>query len=54
MGYDIVTWYGDNIPQKVEFVVSLSFPDWCALESQPFYRELIAYLDGLETPDRKP
>lgn len=54
MGYDIVTLYADNVPQTVAFDVSLPYPDWCELEKQPFFRELTAYLDRLETPDKQP
>ena len=45
--YERFTYYADNEIYRQELLISLSDHDWCKLENQPFYHELIAYLDNL-------
>ncbi len=49
--YEVTTFYSNNTPYCQELRISLRYPDWCELEKKPFYRDLIAYLERLETRD---
>jgi len=41
--------YADNAPVQVEVSFSLSYLDWCTLQRQPYYRELLRYLAHRQT-----
>lgn len=37
---------------EVQLKISLRFCDWCKFQAQPFYQELIQYLDNVKTPEQ--
>lgn len=47
MGRHEITIYANNEIFHQELQFSLSAHDWCKLQSQPFYQELVRYLDNL-------
>lgn len=47
--YAISSWYADNRVACQELRISLTVSDWCIFVVQPFYQELIQYLDNLKT-----
>ena len=49
--YDIITLYADGAPAVRGLQIELGYPDWCEFEKKPFYRELMEYLESLETRD---
>lgn len=40
-------------PVEVQLRISLEFSDWCKFQGQPFYRELIQYLDNAKIPEQE-
>ena len=39
-------------PVEVQLKISLGFSDWCKFQAQPFYQELIQYLDNAKIPEQ--
>ncbi len=39
-------------PVEVQLKISLEFSDWCKFQDQPFYQELIRYLDNAKIPEQ--
>lgn len=40
----------ESDPVEVQLKISLVFSDWYKFQAQPFYQELIRYLDNLKIP----
>lgn len=47
--HKIITWYADNAPCCQELLISLKPRDWCEFEKSNLFRELMKYLERLET-----
>lgn len=43
---------GESDPVEVQLKIFLEFSDWCKFQEQPFYRELIRYLNSVKIPER--
>lgn len=46
---DVITVDENSGLAGIELEIFLEPSDWCTLQNQPFYRELIQYLDNLKT-----
>ena len=47
-----ITQFGENeIAARTVLMISMEQKDWCEFEKEPLYRELIEYLDRLESND---
>lgn len=42
----------ESDPVEVQLRISLDFSDWCKFQAQPFYQELIRYLDNIESQEK--
>lgn len=42
----------ESDPVEVQLKISLEFSDWCKFQDQPFYREIIRYLDNVKIPEQ--
>ncbi len=49
---DCSTVNEESDPVEVQLKISLGFSDWCKFQAQPFYRELIQYLDNAKIPEQ--
>ena len=49
---DCFTVNEESDPVEIQLKISLEFSDWCKFQAQPFYQEIIRYLDNAKIPEQ--